>query len=152
MRERLVSAIDYGARRVGAVTTLSFATIVVYAVAARYLFGRTPSWAEELPRLLLVWLCFIGAISCFARNSHFRAGFMQLLVKSPGLRRALEILSFLATMAMLVLLVWTGWKLTQLTWNNQTTALRLPVGLFYLSLSACGVVSIIVLLLRRDMK
>lgn len=152
MRDRLVSMIDYGVRRLGAVTTLGFAAIVVYAVAARYLFGRTPSWAEELPRLLLVWLCFIGAVSCFARNSHFRAGFMQLLVKSPDLRRVLEVVSFLATVAMLVLLVWTGWQLTQLTWGNQTTALRLPVGLFYLAMPVCCGLAALVVVLRRDMK
>lgn len=152
MRDRLVAGIDYTVRRLGGVVTLGFATIVVYAVAARYLFGRAPSWAEELPRLLLVWLCFIGAISCFARNSHFRAGFMQLLVKSPGLRRGFEILSFVATLAMLLLLVWTGWQLTRLTWNNQTTALRLPVGLFYLSMSVCSALAAVVVVLRRDMK
>lgn len=144
--------LDYGARRLGAVTTLSFASIVVYAVAARYLFGRTPSWAEELPRLLLVWLCFIGMISCFARDSHFRAGFMQLLVKSLGLRRVLEVVSFLATLAMLGVLIWTGWLLTQLTWGNQTTALRLPVGLFYLAMPVCCAVAALVLILRREMK
>lgn len=145
----LTRIIDRTVRHLGAATTLGFAAIVFYAVVARYLFGRTPSWAEELPRLMLVWLCFIGSISCFARDSHFRAGFLDLLVRHYRARQVLGWLATLATLIFLGLLVETGWRLTDLTWANQTTALRMPVGLFYLCLPVCGVISIVVVLTGR---
>tara|TARA_R110002049_G_scaffold29972_2_gene101912 strand:+ start:3329 stop:3802 length:474 start_codon:yes stop_codon:yes gene_type:complete len=136
---RAAHIIDRAARWGGAGLVAVFAAMVVYVVASRYLFSSTPRWAEELPRLLLVWLTFIGAVSGFVRGSHFRAGLLDLIALRPALRRALRVLAALATATFLLVFLYTGAQLTTMTWSHSTTALSLPVGLFYLALPvSCG--------------
>lgn len=146
--ETLALALDRAARWTGAALVAAFAIMVVYVVASRYLFSTTPRWAEELPRLALVWLTFVGSISGFVRASHFRAGLLDLIALPAGLRRAFSVLAFAACAVFLGVLVWTGWQLTTLTWSHQTTALSLPQGLFYLPLPVCGALALIGLVLK----
>ena len=44
--------------------------IVVFAVIGRYVFGRSLTWTEEVPRYLLIWISFLGAAACVARREH----------------------------------------------------------------------------------
>jgi TRAP-type C4-dicarboxylate transport system permease small subunit len=55
--------------------------IVVFAVIGRYVFGRSLTWTEEVPRYLLIWISFLGAAACVARREH--VGFDVLFNKLP---------------------------------------------------------------------
>ncbi|MGR3761572.1 TRAP transporter small permease [Roseobacteraceae bacterium NS-SX3] len=134
---RAAEYIDRAARWFGAGLVAGFAAMVVYVVISRYLFSSTPRWAEELPRLALVWLTFVGAVSGFVRGSHFRAGLLDLISMPPVLRRGLAVLAWLASTVFLAVMIRTGAEITGMTWPHKTTALSLPVGLFYLSLPIC---------------
>ena len=90
-----------------------FAAMVVYVVISRYLFSSTPRWAEELPRMALVWLTFVGAISGFVHGSHFRAGLLDLVTMPAPLRRGFAVLAWLASFVFLAVFIWPGWKLTK---------------------------------------
>jgi len=145
--EKLGTALDTGIRWIGAGLVAAFTAAVVYVVTSRYLAGHTPRWAEELPRLLLVWLTFLGAVSAFWRGTHFRAGLTDLLVSNPALRGAIRLLAAAATIIFLGVLAYNGAKLAQMTWSHTTTALSLPVGLFYLALPVACALSLIAFLL-----
>lgn len=140
--------IDRGSRWLGAALVSAFAAMVVYVVVSRYLFASTPRWAEELPRLLLVWLTFVGSVSGFVRNSHFRAGLLDLVVMPSGLRRVFAVLAGIASVTFLLVFLVTGARLTGITWSHSTTAMSLPVGLFYLSLPVCCGFALLGLLLK----
>ncbi|MGP6085461.1 TRAP transporter small permease [Antarctobacter jejuensis] len=144
---RIGAAIDRGARWIGAAMLLTFAVIVVYVVFSRYALSHTPRWAEELPRLLLVWLTFVGAISGFWRGTHFRAGLADLIFAAPAVRRIVTLLAAAASAAFLAVLGINGWRLAQITWSHSTTALDLPVGLFHIALPVTCALSLVVLML-----
>ena len=55
--------------------------IVVFAVIGRYVFGKSLTWTEEVPRYLLIWISFLGAAACVARREH--VGFDVLFNKLP---------------------------------------------------------------------
>ena len=55
--------------------------VVVLAVIGRYVFGRSLTWTEEVPRYLLIWISFLGAAACVARREH--VGFDVLFNKLP---------------------------------------------------------------------
>ncbi|MCJ7874960.1 TRAP transporter small permease [Phaeobacter sp. J2-8] len=145
---RAAHVIDRVVRWMGAGLVGGFAVMVVYVVASRYLFSSTPRWAEELPRLFLVWLTFVGAVSGFVRSTHFRAGLLDLIAMPPALRRVFGLLAGLASVTFLIVLMITGARLTGITWSHQTTALSLPVGLFYLSLPVCCGLALVGFLLK----
>ncbi len=144
--ETVRSGLDRLIRWICALGIAAFTAIVFYVVAARWLLSSTPGWAEELPRLLLVWTTFLGAVSGFARGTHFRAGLLPFLVKSEGLQLVCRFLTALCSIAFLAVLGYAGWQLAGLTWANGTTALDLPVGLFYLVLPVSSLPAILVLL------
>lgn len=149
---RAAEGIDRTARYLGAALVATFAVMVVYVVASRYLFSSTPRWAEELPRLALVWLTFVGAVSGFVRGSHFRAGLLDLISLPAALRRTFALVAWLACVVFLWVFLWNGWKLTRITWSHETTALSLPVGLFYLSLPLCCGLALVGLCLKGGRK
>lgn len=144
---RLAKAIDVAAASVGACAVACFTAIIVYVVICRYAFSFTPRWSEEVPRLLLVWVTFIGSISAFARRTHLSAGLTDLIIPQGRFRAALAVLATLSSALFLVVLLWTGWKLTLVTWTHETTALSWPVGLTYLALPVTAVISLVSLAL-----
>lgn len=145
---RFLRLLDNMALSVGSAGVVAFSLIVLYVIGSRYLLGQTPYWAEELPRLLLVWVTFIGTISAFARGTHFQAGLLPLIVREGRGRQWGETLASLCAALFLVVLAKTGWDITQHTWGNLTTALRWPVGLTYLALPICCSLSALAVVTR----
>jgi TRAP-type C4-dicarboxylate transport system permease small subunit len=80
------------------------ATLVIYQVAGRYLFGNPPSWTEEMARYLQVWLVLLAAPICLARGMHLSVDY--LTPKLPAGPR------FLARTVVLVLIALFGLILT----------------------------------------
>ncbi|MGO4852085.1 TRAP transporter small permease [Phaeovulum sp. W22_SRMD_FR3] len=141
---RAADGLSWGTRTLGALAVAGFAAIIVYVVFARYVLAYTPRWAEEIPRLLLIWVTFVGMISGVIRKSHLCAGITDLIFGTKGpLRRALAFLAWLATASFLVILIYTGAQLTRATWSHETPALSLPVGLFYLALPVCAALALV---------
>ncbi|RDL47267.1 2,3-diketo-L-gulonate TRAP transporter small permease protein YiaM [Ensifer sp. M14] len=145
-RSRISNAIDNVAGALGSLAIATFTVIIVYVVICRYAFSFTPRWSEEIPRLLLVWVTFIGAISAFIRQTHLCAGLTDLLVSPGRLRTFLALLARLATFLFLIVIVWSGWKITVLTWSHQTTVLSWPAGLVYLALPVTAAITFVALL------
>ncbi|MDO5603586.1 MAG: TRAP transporter small permease [Paracoccus sp. (in: a-proteobacteria)] len=150
--KRIAEGLDWLVRSIGALGVAVLSTLVIWVVFSRYVLGATPRWAEELPRLILVWVTFLGVISGFVRGSHFEAGIRDLVIPPGRLRRIVGWLATAASAAFLVVLIITGWKITTMTWSHSTTALSMPVGLFYLCLPVCAALSLVGLFVGRSGK
>jgi TRAP-type C4-dicarboxylate transport system permease small subunit len=79
--DRVVAWALAGVRVVCIVQATALFMIVVFAVIGRYVFGRSLTWTEEVPRYLLIWISFLGAAACVARREH--VGFDVLFNKLP---------------------------------------------------------------------
>jgi TRAP-type C4-dicarboxylate transport system permease small subunit len=145
-RSRIAAAIDRAAGTIGGLAIATFTAIIVYVVICRYIFSFTPRWSEEIPRLLLVWVTFIGAVSAFVRKTHLCAGLTDLMVAPGRLRDFFALLSRIAAFLFLAVVFWSGWKITVLTWSHETTVLSWPAGLVYLSLPVTAAFAFIALL------
>ncbi|SHF36256.1 TRAP-type C4-dicarboxylate transport system, small permease component [Modicisalibacter ilicicola DSM 19980] len=111
----------------------SLAALVAYSVFMRWVMGKPPHWAEELPQLILVWTTLLAAIVCTRNRSHLNAGLLPLLVRSTRARRLIGRVTDLLLMLMLLLLAKAGWDLAMLTMSQTTTALQIPAGIVYLA-------------------
>ncbi len=130
-------ALGAAALALAAALTAAFAAAVVWTVVSRYGLGRTPIWAEELPRLLLVWAAFIGAGAAEARGGHLAAGLTPLFVRDARVLAAIGKLRDLAVIAFAALVIWATIDLVAIAGGGTTTALALPAAAFYWS-SAVG--------------
>lgn len=114
-----------------AVLTAVFTAAVVWTVFSRYGLGRTPIWAEELPRLLLVWAAFLGAGGAEARAGHLSAGLLALVLGEGRVGRVAAGLGDVAVIGFSAVVVWATVQFVAIAGGGTTTALALPASVFY---------------------
>lgn len=92
--------------------------LVGLQVVSRYIFNKPITWTEEMARLLLVWITFVGAYIALKRNQHVY--FFYLLNKLPeGLKRAVSITIDIIVCVFFIGTIWAGFRLV-----NQTHSVR----------------------------
>jgi len=120
------------------------AILVSIVVFQRFITHDTPRWAEELPRLVLVWSAFIGGVVCSRDRSHLIAGLLPFIVKSPRVFAAVDRLNSLLIVVGLAALGWGGWYLAQLTMGQLLPATNVSAGVVYLALPvACALTAVV---------
>ena len=112
----LEGALYYGS----ALLMLGMTGAILYTVVARYFFNASPIWAEEVPRVMFLWLTYLAVAVAVRRGQSLRI--TVLLEKMPRLARLLvETSMHLAILVMLGFLVWNNQPVIEL--NSQTRML-----------------------------
>lgn len=91
-------------------TAATFAALVLVvdlAVAFRYLIGSPLVWSDEVSRLLLIWMTFLGAALGVKRGAHF-AVTMVVSAFPPAWRRWLSLFAAVSVMAFAALFAVLG--------------------------------------------
>jgi len=109
--------------------------IVLWGVAARFLFDAPSWWTEESARLLLIWLTMLGAPVALARHEHLG---LEVFVETldPATRRRVAIFSEVVVIVFsLTVLLYGGGVLVNETLRagQSTPALGVPMGYAYLA-------------------
>jgi TRAP-type C4-dicarboxylate transport system permease small subunit len=118
---------------------LSCMAVFVFGnVVLRYVFNSGITWAEEASRYLFIWLIFLGAIVASRENAHLG---VDTLVKrlSVKTRRYVFIVNNLLLAVTMGLCADGTWKLTELTINQVSASMRLPLAFVYVSGFVCSV-------------
>lgn len=120
---------------------LSIALLLIFAevvieVSARYIFHAPIPWGAEFSKTLLVWLTFVGSAAAMRRGEHMAVTIVVDAIRSPSLKKSVEILADLAVLVFLFIGVWAGWQVVIRTWPLRTTALQIPAGILYLAFPA----------------
>lgn len=119
-----------------AVLAACFTAAVLWTVFARYGLGRTPVWAEELPRLLLVWAAFLAAGGAEARGGHLSAGLRPLVFGEGRFGRLAARAGDAVVVAFAAVAVWATVDFVAIAGGGRTTALGLPAASFYWAAAA----------------
>lgn len=116
-------------------------TILLLQIGLRATVGRGFPWGNEVATYLLVWAVCLSAASAFWERAHLG---VDLLVSKLGrLRRSVEVLAFLTTIAFLAVFVYYGSSMTESGMNRTSPALNIPMGWIYLAIPVTGTISII---------
>ena len=95
MMRNLYHAIDKGVVRLVeifvSVMLITFSLLVVGNSALRYLFGANQSWVEEVARILMVWMAFLGSGLCVRSSEHVVMDMLLVRFKPAG-RRVMTII------------------------------------------------------------
>ncbi|WP_367198534.1 TRAP transporter small permease [Amorphus sp. 3PC139-8] len=104
-----------------------FTGLVLYSVTMRYLFNAPPMWGEELPKLLFIWLIFIGA--GFAYFAGFNIRMTAIIDRVPTKpRRVIELAMHLMTVGILLMILWYSVPIIKLTSGTISYATGLSDG------------------------
>ena len=122
--------------------------LTCWQVFTRYILGRPSSWSEELVSYLFAWMALFGASLVVGERGHMN---IPLLVEksTPNVRKGLSILAeVIAALFAGIILVFGGIQITDLAMAQMTSALGVPVGLFYIVLPLSGILNIVYCILN----
>jgi C4-dicarboxylate transporter DctQ subunit len=100
-------------------------------VVARYVFGFSISWAEELSRYSFIWLVFLGAALCSKHGRHICIDALVLLLPSSAQKSCRLFVGF-ATAALMLVLIYYGGILVASA-GYPTSTLGMPTYFVYLA-------------------
>jgi TRAP-type C4-dicarboxylate transport system permease small subunit len=96
---------------------LAIITGLVFLAAVARTLGSPMIWSVDVAQLLFIWLCFLGANRAMRLKAHI--GVDMLVRKLPGMSRwILELTLGCLTLAFLLTLAVSGYRLTVLNWQR----------------------------------
>ena len=108
-------------RFLSGILLLAIFALIIFQVFTRYVLNMPLSWSEELARLLVVWLTFIGAGFVASRNAHIAVDLLAVYLPKR-LATATQILAMITVAA---------GSLYMITGSLTMTATSLPTPLLY---------------------
>lgn len=118
-----------------------FALMVVigtYQIVTRYFFNSPSTFLEELLTYSFTWMSLLASAYVFGKRDHMRMGFIaDKLTGTPKkvLDICIEVLIFIFSLAAML---WGGWSIMQLSMQQKTASLGVPMGYIYTILPVCG--------------
>ena len=97
-----------------------------WQVFGRYVLDRSPAWAEELARYMMVWITFIGAVAVLREGGHLTVTALVDALPPAG-KRVLLALRDLIMIGLCGLLAWKSGEFALLNLSQDTPALEIPV-------------------------
>jgi TRAP-type C4-dicarboxylate transport system permease small subunit len=118
---------------------LVFMTLIVgWQVFLRYVLNWSNAWTELSSIIIMSWFIFLGAAVGVRENYHL--GFDVLLyVLPPGSKKMLRTLSDLVVLAFAFGMIWYGFVLMRLQWNEVMPGLGISGSFRYMPLTGGGV-------------
>lgn len=132
--KRLDRALELALYYASALLMLALTGVVLYAVVARYFFNAPPSWSEEVPRVVFLWVTYLAIAVAVKRGQSLRITI--LLDKLPPLARlSLEMFMHLSIFVMLAYLFWHNIAVIELNRGTRMLATQWSDALRYWPLS-----------------
>ena len=125
------------------VSFIAMVILTCWQVFTRYILKNPSSWSEELVSYLFAWMALLGASIVVGERGHMN---IPVVVErmGPGAQKFFSIFAeVIACIFAAVILVLGGVQITSLAMGQMTSALGVPVGIFYVVLPLCGVLNMI---------
>ncbi len=116
---------------------ISMAILMGVQVLSRYLLNHSIFWSEEVGRVCLVWITFLGASCAYKRHMHVGMDFIASRLPI-AVQRGCEILVVLVSMAFFSVLVLYGFKFADFVSAQRMTAFAVSMSIPYLVIPLSG--------------
>ena len=116
---------------------IAIVACVIFQVFGRYVLNDTPTWAEALALVLIIWVTALGAAVGVRDAGHI--GMETLLVLLPPRpRHYLEIVIFFFCVLFGALMAWNGAVLAESVWSYRIPTLGLREGVNHVPIALGG--------------
>lgn len=123
---------------VAVVGLLGIVAVVAYQVFGRYVLNDTPTWAESLALVLVLYVTMFGAAVGVRDAGHIGLESVLVMVLPERHRIWVEILIHLLVACFGLVMGWNAWLLADSVMAYKIPTLGLPEGLNHLPLSIAG--------------
>lgn len=130
------------------ISFLAMVALTCWQVFTRYILQNPSSWSEELVSYLFAWMSLFGASIVVGERGHMN---IPILVERMGKKGRKFFAIFAEIIACLfagVILVYGGIQITSLAMGQMTSALGIPIGVFYVVLPLSGLINIVYTILN----
>jgi len=139
---RVLSAVSNAALYIAGIGLVVMSVIVLWQVILRFILNWNNSWTELTAILIMSWFIFLGAAVGVRENYHL--GFDVLLYVLPkGSKKILRTISDVMVAAFAIGMIYYGWQLMVLQWDERMPALGISGAYRYLPLAAGGVLTLL---------
>ena len=139
---RLCAGLSKASLMLAVALLLCVVACVQWQVIGRYLLNDTPTWAEALAMLLVLYMTSLGVAVGVRDAGHI--GLESLVSLLPErLRLKLEVLIHLLVATFGVLMAKSGWLWASGKWNEKKPMLGVPEGADYVPLVVAGVLIVL---------
>lgn len=139
---RICAALSKAALMLAVVGLVAIILSVQFQVVGRYVFNDTPTWAEALALLLVLYVTALGVAVGVRDAGHI--GLESLVSLLPERwRLRLEVLIHALVALFGAIMTSSGWTWTTLKWTDPKPMLGVPVGMDYLPLVIAGVLIVL---------
>ncbi len=108
----------------------AMAMLIFAQVLARYAFGNSLTWSEEIGRYIFVWMSFLGMATAIREKAHVALDI--LLQHLTGVsKKAIVLFNGLLLLVLSGALVASGFYLVQYGMLQNSSAVRLPMHFVY---------------------
>lgn len=119
-----------------------FALMVIigsYQIITRYFFNHPSTFSEELLTYSFTWMALLASAYVFGKRDHMRMAFIADKLKGTPKKVLDIVIELMIFVFSLGCLVWGGWSIMQLSMQQKTASLGVPMGYIYTILPVCGV-------------
>lgn len=127
---------------------LAMVILTCWQVFTRYILKNPSSWSEEMVSYLFAWMSLFGASIVVGERGHMN---IPIVVERMGQKGRMFFAIFAEIVALLfagVILLYGGIQITNLAMGQMTSALGVPIGIFYVVLPVSGALNIIYTILN----
>lgn len=108
-----IERITTGIALTGACAMLALAAgLGMMQIITRFVLQTPVEWSEVLIRFSLIWMVFLGIPAAFRQGAMVSVDVLHRL-SPPAVRRGLDGIVFLITLALLAVMIWWGWDYAQ---------------------------------------
>jgi len=135
---KVFSAVSNAALYIAGAGLVIMSVIVLWQVILRFFLNWNNSWTELTAILIMSWFIFLGAAVGVRENYHL--GFDVLLYVLPkGSKKILRTISDVMVICFAIGMIYYGWQLMVLQWDERMPALGISGAYRYLPLAVGGV-------------
>jgi len=88
------------------------ASLGLFQIVTRFVLERPAEWTEVLIRFSLIWMVFLGIPTAFRIGAMVSVDALYR-ASSAAVRRMLDVVVFLAAVALIGVILWWGWDYSQ---------------------------------------
>jgi TRAP-type C4-dicarboxylate transport system permease small subunit len=131
------AAIKKAENFVGISIVMMMIVLMLMQVIFRYALGDALAWSEELNRLAMVWLGFIGAAIGVREREHIQIEVLYQNV-SERTKKLFRAISYLIVVSFSLFITVYGFILVSGLFANRVGALDLPVAMYFIPVPLSG--------------
>lgn len=104
--------------------------IIFIQVITRYVFFYSLPWSEELTRYLFIWFVYLSLSISIRENMSIRIDFLDQFLKGKT-KKLVGILVDILSLVILVVFIYSSYKLFQMGFRSRTPAMGIPFYVIY---------------------